>query len=265
MNREKIRYEDKEYIEQFVDICRRHFFKDNSKEHRMLINDLIDLLYIKYNIQVNELKVYFKKDKSLKLSKNPTYVTDGRLSIKNNKLYFVFNDDLLKLYYKENKYIDIINIVFHEWGHFLQLLYLKDIQRNNMPNYLLEDGEKSLSTLKHIKLHEVEQTQFNLEIVKDFAKWLELSNKKNVMEDLENLILNMENNEVDSSVLEILKSNMEVERVKYAEICNSIEKEHIIENAKNPKQLIKEIKKFSKWYGGRFVVLESCVLNSKTF
>ena len=47
----------------------------------------------------------YVKDKKLRLRKNPTYLTDGRLSIKKNNLCLVFNDDLMRKYYKENKYI----------------------------------------------------------------------------------------------------------------------------------------------------------------
>lgn len=266
------RDQNQEYIKQFINICRKHFFKDNPKEYKILIADLIDWLYIRDNIQVKKLNIFFKKDKFLRLTKNPTYLTDGRMSIQNNKLCLIFNDDLMKKYYKENKYIGFIELIFHEWGHFLQLLYLNDIQESRcMPNYLLENGKKELQNLKNLKLYDIKQTEFNLEKIKGFAKWLELSNKKNVMDDLEDLIsevenvmkLNNENDELNVAILEILKRNLEVERKIYAYLCYTIEGEHVIENAQNPKQLIKEIKKFRKWYGGRFVVLEACVLGIK--
>jgi len=268
---EKNKY-NQESINQFINICRKHFFKENIKEYKDLITDLVEWLYNRDHINVKLLPIYYKKDKKLRLRKNPTYLTDGRMSIQGKELCLVFNDDLMKKYYKENKYIGFIELIFHEWGHFLQLLFLNNIQTSQyMPSYLLENGKQELESIKNMQIYDASQTQENLEKAKNFAKWLELSNKKNVMDELESLVEMVENtinisenkNEKDLSILNILKLNLEVERKIYAYLCKTIEGEHVIENVSNPKQLIKEIVKFRKWYGGRFVVLEACVLGIK--
>lgn len=257
-------------IEKFLNICRKNFFQNSQDSYKYLIKDLINWLYEKDDINADKLNIYFKKDRALRLSKNPTYLTDGRMSVENKELCFVFNDDLMKKYYKENKYIGFIELIFHEWGHYLQLLFLNNIcKTKNVPDYLLKNGKNKLAKLKkQLDIQNVNLLNENVELVRDFAKWLELSNKHQVMEDLEKLVFNVKeyvkinskNNKEDLLIVDILEKNLIVERKIYAYLSHTIDGEHIIENTNTPKQLIKEIQKFRKWYGGRFVVVESSVL-----
>jgi len=257
-------------IESFFNICRKSFFQKNQDAYKILIRDLVDWLYVRDGICVDKLNIYFKKDKKLRLSKNPTYLTDGRMSIERKELCLVFNDDLMRKYYKENKYIGFIELIFHEWGHYLQLLFLNNICKiNNMPDYLLNDGLTELNNLKkQLNIESTEHVNDNLNVIRNFAKWLELSNKHQVMEDLENLVSKikdyvnkgLEKSKQDLAILEILEQNLIVERKIYAYLSHTIEGEHVIESANNPKSLVKEIKKFRRWYGGRFVVVESVTI-----
>ncbi len=255
-------------IEQFLDICRKNFFQSSEDAYKVLIQDLINWLYIRDDIKIQRLNIYFKKDKSLRLSKNPTYLTDGRMSVKGKELCFVFNDDLMRKYYKENKYIGFIELIFHEWGHFLQLLFLNNIYESKlMPNYLLKEGQLEKDKIKQLNISDIRSTDKNLDKIRKLAKWLELSNKHQVMNDLEELVSNVReyidnnsNNKNDLLILDILEKNLIVERKIYAYLSHTIEGEHVIENSDTPKQLVKEIQKFRKWYGGRFVVVESVVL-----
>ena len=252
-------------IEEFVVICRNNFFQDNKRQYIKLIDDLLRWLYKKYDIKFADLKCYYVKDKYLRLRKNPTYLTDGRLSINNNNLCLVFNDDLMRKYYKEKKYIGFIELVFHEFGHFMQLLYLNNLcQSGKYPEYLVKEGKQELILLDKGNRSR-EYTAEKLEKVRSFAKWLELSNKRTVMQQLEDLFGELKNyydekglNELDKRILDILDKNMVVERKIYDYLAHIIEGEHVIENVYNNRSLDKEITKYRKWYGGRFIVVEAC-------
>lgn len=252
-------------IEDFIIICRNNFFKDNDRQYIIFINDLLEWLYKKYDIKFSSLKCYYVKDKKLRLRKNPTYLTDGRLSIKKNNLCLVFNDDLMRKYYKENKYISFIELVFHEFGHFMQLLYLNNIcQSDKYPNYLVKEGNLELDLLDK-KSRNKDFLSDKLDRVRNFAKWLELSNKRTVMQQLEDLFSDLkkyyseiEIDELDRKILDILEKNMIIERKIYDYLAQIIEGEHVIENVYNNKQLDKEIIKYRKMYGGRFIVVEAC-------
>ena len=255
-------------IEQFINICRKNFFQSSKDSYKVLIKDLIDWLYIRDGINIQKLNIYFKKDKKLRLLKNPTYLTDGKMCVNGKELCFIFNDDLMKKYYKENNYIGFIDLIFHEWGHFLQLLILNNICKSKfMHKHLLDEGELELDKIKKLNISDITLIDKNLEAVRNFAKWIELSNRCQVIQGLEELVSdvreyfnNNSGGKQDLLILDNLEKNLILEKKIYDYLSHTIGGEHIIENANTPKQLEKEIKKFNKWYGGRFVVLESIVL-----
>lgn len=259
-------------IKSFIDICRKCFFLEDKLAYQNFIFELFNWLYEKDEIK-NRFPIYYRKDKVLRIKKNPTYLTDGRMSVEKRKMSFIFNQDLMKKYYDENKYIAFIELVFHEWGHFLQYLYLTNTEENKkMPKYLLSQGKNKVKELNIDNLLDKDNLPENLEKVKNFAKWLELSNKKNVMDKLEDLYSDIEKylikhkdeNEKDKLILEILYKNLLVERKIYDLLALTIEGEHVLPNVNSTNELVKELHKFRKWYGGRFVVVEGVILGKQT-
>ena len=229
-------------IEQFINICRKNFFQPSKDSYKVLIKDLIDWLYIRDDINFEKLNIYFKKDKKLRLSKNPTYITSGKLSVKGKKICFVFNDDLMKKYYKENKYISFIDLVFHEWGHFLQFLILNNICESKvMHKHLLKDAAKELDKIKKMNINDIGLIGENLERVRDFAKWIEISNRHQYIKSIEELISavskyikNNGENKQDLLILENLENDLIIEKQRYAYVAHTIKGEHVIENADKP-------------------------------
>ena len=81
---------------------------------------------------------------------------------------------------------------------------------------------------------------------------------EDLFSDLKKYYSEIEIDELDRKILDILEKNMIIERKIYDYLAQIIEGEHIIENVYNNKQLDKEIIKYRKMYGGRFIVVEEC-------